>query len=70
MATPSVPADKESAPATAPTPTPTPAPPTETPQNQPAQRDDEDSDFDELDGTSTPQTFLWTCILTVTPQRS
>ncbi|CAI7655805.1 hypothetical protein N7533_007283 [Penicillium manginii] len=45
MATPSVPADKESSPATAP------APPIETPQNQPTAqpRDDEDSDFDELD---------------------
>ncbi|KAJ5386594.1 hypothetical protein N7509_009135 [Penicillium cosmopolitanum] len=45
MATPSVPVDKESAPATAP------APPIETPQNQPTAqpRDDEDSDFDELD---------------------
>ncbi|CAI7571599.1 unnamed protein product [Penicillium pancosmium] len=45
MATPSVPADKESAPATAP------APSIETPQNQPTAqpRDDEDSDFDELD---------------------
>ncbi|KAJ5988911.1 hypothetical protein N7481_004121 [Penicillium waksmanii] len=60
MATPSVPADKESAPATAP------APPIETPQNQPTAqpRDDEDSDFDELDGTSAPQTLLRTCMLT------